>query len=218
MTNKSKQYGAASAAMIGLVVFAVLALLIVLKWFSAYNTAVGFEEKIIASYTKQQTILGQHAPKLKEALGVTALQTDALERLFTGANAARYGGDGSKAMMQWIQEQNPNLDQSTFAKVQAMIEAGRNDFTISQQFTADQVALYRKYYRNPINKVILDVSGMPEPVVKDGKETPFFDFYGKVVMSSHATKSFETGVDDGVDVKAAGAPVQSTQTAASAAK
>lgn len=187
---------------IGLGIFGAIAIALVMAFASIYNTAVRMEEGIIAAHTQTENVLGQHAPKLKEALGVTELQTDALVKLFTSANESRYGGDGSKASVQWIQEQNPNLDQSNYGKIITMLEASRNDFMNAQQVKIDKVRPYRTYTRSLFTGTVLGWAGFPKKAVdKAGNEHEFFAFYGKVVVSGHAAKAFETGIDDGVDVK-----------------
>jgi hypothetical protein len=60
------------------------------------------------------------------------MMRDDLQKVVVGAIQARYGADGSKATMQWLQEQNPSLDPQIYRKLQQIIEAGRDEFKTSQ--------------------------------------------------------------------------------------
>lgn len=189
---------------IGFGIVGAVILGLVMAFASTYNKAVRLENTIIAAHEDSQNVLGQHAPKLKEALGVTELQTDSLLKLFSASNEARYGKDGSKATMQWIKEQNPNLDQSNYGKIITMLEASRNDFANAQKVKIDKVRTYRDMTRSFFTGTILGIAGFPKPAVdKDGQEHEFFSYYGKVIVSGHADNAFKTGIDDGVDIKGA---------------
>jgi hypothetical protein len=168
-------------------------LIILAMVFSYNNAAVNAEAGIVASYNQSENVLGQLAPKLKEALGVTSIQTDALEKIIKGANESRYGSDGSKATVQWIKEQNPTLDQSGYSRVISMIESGRNDFAREQKMKTDRIRDYRTMTSSMPGKFFYTMLGFPTP--------GFFDKYEKNVVSSHADNAFKTGIDDGVNLK-----------------
>lgn len=155
------------------------------------NMGARMENTIKAEYEDMQNILGQYAPKIRDALGVTELQTDAVLKVFTGANESRYGKGGSNATFQWIKEQNPNLDQTTFVKVQQLIEAGRNKFENAQTKFIDTKRAYRTQLDYVWSGLWMSIAGYPKIDL---------DKY-KIVKSSHATKAFETGIDDGLQLK-----------------
>ena len=188
MNNK-----AISPAWIVLGVLGVLIVGLVIAYVSANNTGNRYERNIEASFTESQNVLGQHAPKIREAIGVTKVQTKAVEDVITGANQSRYGADGSKATMQWITEQNPNLDQSTFNRIVAMIEAGRNDFQRAQSRTIDQNRAYKTALGNMPGSFFLHMAGYPTADYLSKN-------YDQIVMSGHASDAFKTRRDDGVDL------------------
>lgn len=159
---------------------------------SANNTAATLESGIIASDKNSQNVLGQYAPKLKEALGVTKLQTNAIVEVISGANESRYGKSGSQASIQWIQEQNPNLDQGSYRRIIDMIEAGRNDFQNTQKRKIDMIQTYRTNINLFPGKLFYGMLGYPTP--------GFFEKYDKIVISDHAADAFEIGRDNGIDV------------------
>lgn len=176
-------------------IFAALAL-IVLSIFgglaSANNKAVTFESNIVAADQQSQNVLGQYAPRLREALGVTKLQSAAVVDVISGANETRYGKSGSQATVQWIQEQNPTLDQGSYRRIIELVEAGRNDFQLAQERKIDMVRTYRTELGLFPGNLFYGFLGKPTP--------SFFDKYGQIVISNHAADAFATHRDDGLDL------------------
>lgn len=172
---------------------AVLALALAVGLVGANNTAVRFENNIVASHADSQNVLGQYAPRLKEALGVTKLQASAVADVITKANETRYGSEGSQATIQWIKEQNPYLDQSTYRRIIDLIEAGRNDFQTAQTRKIDQIRAYRTELGLFPGTLFYSFLGKPT--------SGFFEKYEGIVISGHADKAFKTLRDDGVDIQ-----------------
>lgn len=180
---------------------AAFLLVIGLSVMCANNSAARYEESIIAAHDNSRNILSQYAPKIGDAIGVTNLQASALENLFQKANESRYGDGGSKAITQFIAEQNPNLDQSNYGKIIEMIEAARNDFQDAQTIKLDRIRAYRTALRSWPGGGIMGMLGYPKPAEDDqGNEKPFFSLYGKVIMSGHADNAFKTGIDNGLGI------------------
>jgi hypothetical protein len=174
-------------------IFSAVAFVGVTSYVSAYNYGNEAEKSIKAEYANLSNVLGNYTTSIKEAGQIPAMQTEDLERLFTGSLEARYGADGSQAAMQWIREQNPNLDQSTYLKIQQMIEAGRNKFENHQQRFLDTLRVYETNRGYLWTGFWLRVAGYPTQ--------EFVDADYKIVTSSHARESFETGIDDGVQLR-----------------
>jgi lysophospholipase L1-like esterase len=174
-------------------VIAIVVVGFVMAYISANNTGNRYEQNIKASFTQSENVLGQYAPKLREALHVTNLQKDAVRDIITGANTSRYGADGSKAATQFIAEQNPNLDQSSYQRVLNLIEAGRNDFQNAQERTIDQNRAYQTALGNMPGSFFLHLAGYPTPAYTAAR-------YDQIVMSGHAAEAFDTRRDDGVNL------------------
>ena len=189
-----RQHGKIGAGMIALISIVSIIVIVAVTIFASYvkyhNMGNRMENTITAEYENMQNILGQYGPKIKEALGVTELQTDAVVAVISGANKSRYGGDGSKAAFQWIKEQNPNLDQATFLKVQQLIEAGRNKFENAQTKFVDTKRQYNTMLGYFWSGLWLNIAGYPKIDLDDYK----------IITSSHAQKAFETGTDDGLNI------------------
>lgn len=182
-----------SPVFVALGIFAAVIVGFVIAYISANNTGNRYEQNIAASYSQSQNVLGQYAPKLREALGVTKLQASAVRDIITGANQSRYGADGSKAATQFIAEQNPNLDQSGYQRVINLIEAGRNDFQLAQSRTIDQNRAYKTALGNMPGKFFLNMAGYPTADYTAKR-------YDDIVMSGHAGEAFDTRRDDGVNL------------------
>ena len=76
---------------------------------SYYNYGVRTEAGIVAAWENNENILGQYSLKVIEAAKVPDKYTEDLRTVYREAMTGRYGDDGSGAVMQWIQEQNPQL-------------------------------------------------------------------------------------------------------------
>ncbi len=159
---------------------------------SAANGAARAEAGIIAQHDNTRNVLGQYGPRIADALGVTKIQAKAVEDIITGANESRYGKTGSAATMQWITEQNPTLDQQNFSKIIDLIASGRNDFQREQTLKIDKLRAYKTSLAVFPGNIILGMVGYPS--------AGFFDKYEKIVVSGHAQKSFDTGIDDGLNL------------------
>lgn len=131
------------AATAGLVVFAAVTLGLGYLGFS--NTANGFETDIKAKYTNNRNVYDNGWKKVKEVAQIPDMQVEALQKVFETAITARYGKDGSKALFQFLVEQNPNLDQSTFIKIQQDVEAFRIEFASNQTGLVSQKQAYERF-------------------------------------------------------------------------
>jgi hypothetical protein len=158
------------------------------------NTGNRYEASIKAIHKDGQNVLGQLQPKLKEALGVSKFQEQALRDLIEGTNKTRYGQMGAKdGAATFIQESNPNLDQSAYPRIIAMIEASRNDFATKQREKIDLIRSYETAQGQMPGSFFLRLAGYPTVTYQNAH-------YDNIVMSTHAADAFQTGRDDGVNV------------------
>lgn len=178
------------AGVISLVAIGVVAV----SYITAYNFGNRMEQQIKAAWEDNEGILAQYGQKVQEAAKVTELQRDDLKDVFTGAIEARYGKQGSQAVFQWIQEQNPNLDSTVYKQVQQIVEAGRNEFRVGQTRLVDIKQIYRtglgKFWRG----YWLEVAGYPRIAV--GFPDVAKDDY-KVITTDLASGAFKSGKESG---------------------
>lgn len=116
---------------------------------------------------------------------VPGMQTQNLTNIITGANESRYGGDGVNGVMAWIQEQNPNLDQSTYIQLQREIAAGRQAFQDSQSLVLDRVRAYKTDLGTFWRGKMMRLAGFPR-----------IDFDKYTIVSTSDTRgAFDTKTD-----------------------
>lgn len=178
-------------AIIAAVVMGVFLTVCGVNYVSTYNYGNRTERALEAEYENLQNVLSQYSLQIKEAAQIPSMQTDDLARLFTGALDARYGSDGSQAAMQWIREQNPNLNQETYLQLQRMMEAGRNKFENHQTRFLDTKRQYETALGYLWQGFWLRVTGYPRIDLDDMN----------IVKSGYAVDSFETGIEEGIKLR-----------------
>lgn len=188
----NKQRGA--SAWIVLAIVAVVGLAIVGSLIGTYNNAVRFENQIDTRYKDNQNVLGQYGTRVKEAVDVAGIYSDDLARITREAMEGRYGDQGSRAVFNWIQEQNQQVDASVYTNVQQLIEAGRNKFENNQTQLLDICQNYDNFRQTFPGNIVVGILGFPRDAGALAKKcTP--------IISSHARESFETGTDDGLGLR-----------------
>lgn len=158
-----------------------------------YNSAVRIENNIAAKYQDNQNVLSSYTLKIGEMAQIPEMYSNDLRRVITEALDARYGDTGSKAMFQWIQEQNPTLDVSVYKAIQVEMVAGRNAFQNSQTQLLDVCRTYSNQLDYAVGGTVLRILGFPRAGTLDKKCV--------VIISKHAKQAYETGIDEGIKLK-----------------
>ena len=157
----------------GAILGAVLAVVFVIGVYLAiavmgfYNTATKTENGIVMQYKQNQNNYDNYFKKLKEAVQVPQMYVDDMQKIWDKVMRGRYGKNGSKAMFQWIQEHNPNVDASLYAKLQTIIEAGRNAFEADQKALLDKKLQYDNYRMTFPNNFLAGWLGFPKIRLED---------------------------------------------------
>ncbi len=175
--------GAGIVALIILGALLLLGGLVVGYIVSAGNYANSVENQLKASQSDSKNVLANYGQKVIEAAQVPGMYADDLSRVTREAIAGRYGPNGSQAVMQWIQEQNPQFDSSLYGKIQQIIEGGRKDFEIAQRRQID----IRRQYETALGEiprgwVMRNINGYPKVNLSD------FD----IVSTDRADDAFRT--------------------------
>lgn len=150
---------------IGLAVLTILAIFgfyIIGALISFNNNAVQMESGIKAQYDQNQNNYDNYWKKLKEAAQVPEMYTEEMKKVWDSVMTGRYGNEGSKAMFNWIKEQNPQIDSSLFKKIQDIIESGRNSFEADQKMLIDKRRGYENYRGVFPNSLIAGLLGFPK--------------------------------------------------------
>lgn len=102
------------------------------SYVSANNYGASVEAQLRAARDDNKNILAQYQQKVLEAAQVPDMYKNDLKEVVSAAMQGRYGADGSKAVFQWIKENNLSFDSSVYTKITEIIQGGRKDFEIGQ--------------------------------------------------------------------------------------
>jgi len=188
-----------------LLVFGVLALVAVLTvgglamgYWGWSNDCRQAEADITGQYTDMQNVYDNGWKKVVEISQVPAMQMDNYKVLYTDVMKGRYGADGSKAMFQFLKEQNPTLDPALYTKLQQTVEIFHNDFSASQtKLTAEKVD-YKKLIEVGGGRVYNVFGGYPR--IHVGIPVGSQDDY-QIVTSGKTQTDFKNHSADALDLR-----------------
>lgn len=161
------------------------------SYISAYNTGNRLERVIEATYEDNQNVLAQYSNRIAEAAQVPAMQRDDLKEVVTAALDARYGEEGSRAMFQFIQEQNPTIDSTVYVELQRIIVAGRQDFQLAQTRLIDQKRVYETALGNFWQGTWMRIAGYPS-IDLDAFQ---------IVTNARTEDAFNTGKEEPIQLR-----------------
>lgn len=161
------------------------------SYISAYNTANRMERSIVATDENNRNILAQYGNRIAEAAQIPDMQRDDLTAVVTAALEGRYGEDGSRAVFQFIQEQNPQIDSTVYVQLQRMIEAGRIEFAAAQTKLVDQKRIYETSLGSFWQGTWMSVAGYPKIDLAEYQ----------IVSTARADKAFETGIEEPMQLR-----------------
>lgn len=165
--------------------------IVAISYISAYNFGARMENQLEASLENSKNILSNYGKLVAEAAQIPEMQRDDLIDVVTAALDARYGDEGSKAMFQFIQEQNPQIDSSVYVQLQRIIEAGRIEFRNSQTIVLDQKRIYENGLDSFWKGTWLSVAGYPKVDMKQFE----------IVSSIRADEAFDTKLEEAIQLR-----------------
>ncbi len=183
--------GAAMIALIGVVGFALMltigVVLTYVKWANYGNQTENHLESI---WENNKNISGQYAIKLQEIAQVPKMYQAGLKDVVESALKARYGADGNKATVAFLQEHAINFDPSMYSKIQQVIESGRNEFQSEQTRLIDAKNAYKNNLGDVWSGFWLKQAGYPK--VDLAKYKP--------VVAATTDQEFKAGVQEPINL------------------
>jgi len=135
--------------------------------FGFYNTCVRMENGLVAQYDQDKNNYSNYFSTLKEMAQVPSMYTDDLKKVYDGAIQSRYGADGSKALVQFIKEHNPNFDSKMYERIQLQIQSGRQSFEADQKSLIARQQAYRDQYETGMGAMFSGFFGFPTDKIKN---------------------------------------------------
>lgn len=198
MNTMNKQRGSGTLAILGfLSLILVCCLIFGSMAISKRNAFVRIENNIVTSYDESKNVHSNYVLRIQEMAQVPKMATKQLSEIIKASNEGRYGADGSKAVFQFLKEQNPNIDQSLFTNIQKEMVGGRLDFQSKITRVIDNKKVAYNMLDDTVGGFILkDILGMPRKNIGyDGGKDDY-----PVIMSETSVETFKTGVDKGVNI------------------
>lgn len=161
-----------------------------MSYFSYANMGAEYENGLAAKLEANKASLGSYSTRVVESAQIANMGTDAQMKIIKAANEARYGATGSGAVVQMIQEQNPQADISMLKRVQEVVEAGRVQYEREQKEIADQVGTYKLVLDKPYSGFWLRLAGFPK--------VPLSTY--KVVTNKYTNSAYETGEAEAINM------------------
>ena len=160
--------------------FMLAILMIFVMNISYQNTYERIDQDILAQYKKIESNYDKMSRVILQQAGILNKYSTDFREIYKDMMTGRYGKDGSKAMFQWIKEQNPSIDASLDAKLMTTVESQRTGFDRQQGKVASMIAESNK---------MLKVA--PSSWFVDGKIKE-----AKIVSSTNTKMIVESGIDD----------------------
>lgn len=176
-------------------VLAILAIAVpcIFGYISAYNYGNKTENHLSAILENNENIYANGTQKVIEIAQVPQMYAEQVSKVTREAIQGRYGADGSKAVFQMLQEQNPQLESAMFSKIQVVIEEFRNKFERAQSDMIDVKRSYNTQIGSLWTGFWLARAGYPKLDLKK------FD----IVTTNKARETFETKRDSGIQLNQA---------------
>lgn len=171
------------ALKIGLIVGGILiAIVIGSMWMSAHNKEVEMRNAVTQKQVDNQNQYDNLWKKINQAAQIPPAQVKATKEILSAYVEGRGGVKGA-AMFKFLHEAVPNIDTSTFNKLQDIIVSSRDGFTARQRELTD----LKREHDNVLQRAPSSwfVGGRPRINIK-------------IVTSAKAEEAFKTGMDNDV--------------------
>lgn len=173
---------------VALVSAAITGVMLIIVFFmniSIENTEIDLRGRTVAQNKKCEAYFDKMWKVLKQKAGVTDQYKEAFKDIYPKLIEGRYSqGDGS--LMKWIQESNPDFDNSLYKSLMRSIEVERTGFFNEQATLIDMQREHSVYLQKAPNRWFLD---------DNLKEVDI-----KVITSSKTDEVYRTGKEDDIEL------------------
>lgn len=163
-----------------------------MMYVSVHDSAVEWETRLDKFNKDSENILSTTTLTIQETAGITGKYSADIKDVIKGTYEGRYGPNGSQAAMQWIQEQNVQLDTKLYMKVQDVIEGGRKEFKISQTRKLEVCEPYKNMVGSAVRGTILKFIGFPKINLEETC---------RIVSDAASREAFQTGEQKAIQFK-----------------
>lgn len=212
---KSVKFGAFTSLVVVLVLLVGLVIAGLVAFNNARNGVISRESALTAQYANNQNELSAYVSTVKESMGVANVSAESVNTIISNAIQGRYSDENGGVVngeahfvVNAVAEAYPdvNLTVVNYQNVQVAISSGREAFKNQQAKLLDMIREYDTWRQSGIiHSVIVSWVGAPTDGLKAkvGGEVltgqAALDKMQSLVLSDDAIKSFETGVDGGVN-------------------
>lgn len=161
---------------------------------SVYNMGNTSEQNIIALQKQSESKLSNYATSIAEISQVPTKYKNDLVEVIKATMSGRYGENGmsDNAVMNFVQENNLQLDSTVYINMQNAMNAGRKEFQISQERLMDACRLYKNELGSFVTGKILSSAGYPKIDLKN---------YCEVVSDAQTKKTFDTKIQEPIKIQ-----------------
>lgn len=175
--------------------FIALVIAFVLTFAGLYISNANFanqaEKGIVAQHDVNKSVKSNYTQRIMEMAQIPTMYKDDLLEVVDATFEGRYGENGSKAVFQFIQENNLQVDSELYGRIQVSIEAGRNEFQANQARLIDMKRQYETAMGYVVQGFFINLAGYPKIDL---------DKYS-IILGSTIEDQFETGIDEKIQLQ-----------------
>ena len=193
--EKKKMSAGVIVAIVFGIIFTLIAVVVgigVMAYVGAANKGNQMENQIDNLRQLSASNLSNLAMSIQEQAQVPEMATDHLKQIIEAQMSGRYGADGSKAVFQFLKEQNLQVDQRMYLNIQATMSGGRKEFEITQNRLMSTCRAYKNEVGNVWSGFWLRLAGYPKANLA---------VICRAVTDSKTDAAFETGQQTKISLK-----------------
>jgi hypothetical protein len=130
--TQKKSYVGWFIALAVFLLFIALAVVSAISYFNAYDLGNRTETELQAVQRNNKNIYAQGTQAIMEIAKVPKMYAKNLQDIVTAEIQGKYGKDGSQATMQWLQDRQITLPETSYNEITQQIKAFRAKYEVNQ--------------------------------------------------------------------------------------